>query len=81
MKKIFYYVIGGQYSYTFYGGTTNYSDAVRLSNRSMEYWDNWQGWHVPAIYRAEDTIVNENCIRIPKYNACPVRPILSVSEI
>lgn len=28
--------------------------AKRLANKSAEYWDNWQGWHIPSIYKAED---------------------------
>ena len=50
-----YYVIGGQYERYCYGGAPTLIGAKRLANKSKEYWDNWQGWHTPAIYRAEDT--------------------------
>lgn len=53
-KKINYYVIGGQYESYCYGGTPTLIGAKRLASRNMEYWDNWQGWHKPKIYRAED---------------------------
>ena len=55
MKKSNYYVIGGQYRAYCYGGTPTLLGAKRLANRNEEYWDNWQGWHKPKIYRAEDT--------------------------
>ena len=54
MKKINYYVIGGQYASYCYGGTPTLIGAKRLARKSAEYWDNWQGWHIPDIYRAED---------------------------
>lgn len=67
-----YYVIGGQYYYHCYGGTPTLLGAKRLANKKQEYWDNWQGWHTPAIYRAEDTIVNGEGNRVPKEFATPV---------
>ena len=54
MKKINYYVIGGQYASFCYGGAPTLIGAKRLARKSAEYWDNWQGWHIPDIYRAED---------------------------
>lgn len=54
MKKNNYYVIGGQYASFCYGGTPTLIGAKRLARKSAEYWDNWQGWHIPDIYRAED---------------------------
>ena len=54
MKKINYYVIGGQYVSYCYGGTPTLIGAKRLASKSAEYWDNWQGWHIPDIYKAED---------------------------
>ena len=54
MKKLNYYVIGGQYYYFCYGGTPTLTGAKRLAGKSAEHWDNWQGWHIPSIYRAED---------------------------
>lgn len=59
MKKINYYVIGGQYESCCYGGAPTLIGAKRIANRNAEYWDNWQGWHTPSIYRAEDTEVIE----------------------
>ncbi len=82
MKKNNYYVIGGQYESCCYGGTPTLIGAKRKATENMEYWDNWQGWHKPAIYRAEDTRVIESrgritthdgtMIRVPKYGAEPV---------
>lgn len=54
MKKINYYVIGGQYDSYCYGGAPTLTGAKRLAAKSAEYWDNWQGWHIPKIYKAED---------------------------
>ena len=55
MEKINYYVIGGQYEAFCYGGTETLAQAKRLATKHEEYWDNWQGFHKPEIYRAEDT--------------------------
>lgn len=55
MKKNNYYVIGGQYETYCYGGTPTLLGAKRLATKNMEYWDNYQGWHKPSIYKAEDT--------------------------
>lgn len=54
MKKINYYVIGGQYASYCYGGAPTLTGAKRLAAKSAEHWDNWQGWHVPSIYKVED---------------------------
>ena len=54
MKKYNYYVIGGQYQAYCYGGASTILGAKRLASRNAEYWDNWQGWHIPSIYGAED---------------------------
>ena len=82
MKKINYYVIGGQYESVCYGGTPTLIGAKRLANKNKEYWDNWQGWHTPAIYAAEDTelIVSNGSfthyegelVRVPKMGAKPI---------
>ena len=82
MAKNNYYVIGGQYESFCYGGAPTLTGAKRLANKNREYWDNWQGWHTPAIYRAEDTTVIESSgrittrdgeeIRIPKNGVSPV---------
>lgn len=53
-NKIKYYVIGGQYNAYCYGGCATLLGAKRIAGRHLEYWDNWQGWHAPKIYRAED---------------------------
>ena len=52
MKK--YQVIGGQYEKYRYGESDTLKGAKVMASRNKEYWDNWQGWHTPAIYRAED---------------------------
>lgn len=76
MKKINYYVIGGQYESICYGGTPTLIGAKRLATKNEEYWDNWQGWHKPRIYQAEDTEVIESYdgveIRVPVPEAMPV---------
>lgn len=54
MKKNNYYVIGGQYASFCHGGAPTLTGAKRIASNNTEYWDNWQGWHVPVIYRAED---------------------------
>lgn len=81
-KKNNYYVIGGQYESCCYGGTPTLLGAKRLANAHAEYWDNWQGWHTPSIYAAEDTEVITSSgritihdgvrIRVAKGNAQPV---------
>lgn len=73
--QIKYYVIGGQYQYRCYGGARSLLAAKRMASKCAEYWDNWQGWHVPAIYRAEDTRVVHNFYgdtRVPLPGAVPV---------
>jgi hypothetical protein len=82
MKKYNYYVIGGQYESCCYGGAHTLTGAKRLANRNCEYWDNWQGWHTPRIYRAEDTVLFESKgmitvndgreIRVPTLFANPI---------
>ena len=75
MKNINYYVIGGQYESYCYGGMPTLLGAKRLAMKNMEYWDNWQGWHIPNIYRAEDTMECEDfygVTRCPKKNTLPV---------
>lgn len=68
-KEIKFYVIGGQYCYDCYGGAPTLIGAKRMATKHMEYWDNWQGWHKPRIYKAEDTIVitsNGNTLGLPE---------------
>ena len=70
MKKAnHYYVIGGQYAAYCYGGTPTLTGAKRLAAKNVEYWDNWQGWHVPRIYKAEDT---RECTNFYGTSRCPV---------
>lgn len=70
MEKLNQYcVIGGQYQDYCYGERETLLGAKRLAGKSMEYWDNWQGWHIPMIYRLEDTeisINNNGKMRSPK---------------
>lgn len=82
MNKKNYYIIGGQYESVCYGGAPTLTGAKRIANKNKEYWDNWQGWHTPEIYRAEDTKIVESAgrittrdgekIRIQKDGAAPV---------
>lgn len=82
MKENKFYVIGGQYESICYGGRPTLIGAKRLANRFPEHWDNWQGTHIPQIYRAEDTHVIEArgmvCyrdgqeIRVKKFGAEPI---------
>ena len=60
MKEIKYYVIGGQYENYNYGGTYTLEGAKRLATKHIEYWDNWEGWHKPVIYKAKDCIIASN---------------------
>lgn len=55
-KENKYVVIGGQYRSFCYGCTPTLLGAKRLATQNEEYWDNWQGWHTPDIYRIEDTV-------------------------
>lgn len=81
-KENKYFVIGGQYESYCYGGTPTLIGAKRLATKNMEYWDNWQGWHKPRIYRSEDTTIITACgwitytdgeeIRVPKDFAEPI---------
>ena len=78
-----YYVVGGQYAPYLYGGTTTLQGAKQLATKNAEYWDNWQGWHVPAIYAAADMEQHEctgqsheygmmGTVMFPKADARPV---------
>lgn len=80
MKK--YQIIGGQYEYCWYGESDSLHGAKIISTRNVEYWDNWQGWHKPSIYLAEDVDEIESVgrittrdgviIRVPKAGAMPI---------
>ena len=52
MKK--YQVIGGQYEQNWIGESDSLHGAKIIAGKNKEYWDNWQGWHTPKIYLAED---------------------------
>ena len=49
-----YQVIGGQYEYQWYGESDSLRGAKIIAGKHKEYWDNWQKWHTPRIYKAED---------------------------
>lgn len=71
-----YYVIGGQYNYYNHGGAETLLGAKRKAAACMEYWDNWQGWHRPAIYAANDchetTSIFYGAQMTPKPDAIPI---------
>lgn len=52
MKK--YQVIGGQYEFCWHGESDTLRGARMIATKNMEFWDNWQGWHKPNIYLADD---------------------------
>ena len=66
MKK--YQVIGGQYESFWYGESDSLLGAKRIATKHEEYWDNWQGWHTPKIYLAEDTKRIESSGRITTWD-------------
>lgn len=80
MKK--YQIIGGQYEYKWYGESDSIRGAKCIATRHVEYWDNWQGWHKPLIYKSDDiveivskgrfTSFDGEIIRIPKELAEPI---------
>lgn len=74
-KKYRYYVVGGQYQSFCYGGTPTLLGAKRLASRNVEYWDNWQGWHVPAIFRAEDVRRADNYYGVTTVPVDGVNPV------
>lgn len=70
-----YVVIGGQYDAYCYGSSDSLHGAKMIASRSLEHWDNWQGWHYPDIYRAEDVTPVSNFYGdgyAPKCGAVPV---------
>ena len=80
MKK--FQVIGGQYESHYYGESDTLRGAKIIATKNIEYWDNWQGWHKPRIYRAEDveeiesrgrvTTYDGQLIRVPKAGSEPI---------
>ena len=81
MKK--YQIIGGQYEYVWYGESDSLRGAKIIATKNEEYWDNWQGFHKPKIYSAEDveeieahgciTVADGVTVRVPKRGAIPVQ--------
>lgn len=70
--KAQYCVVGGQYRDYCCGERETLLGAKRLAGKSMEYWDNWQGWHIPKIYKIEDTEIvslDGESVRVPKPGA------------
>ena len=49
-----YQIIGGQYEQFWYGESDSLHGAKVIAGRNKEYWDNWQGWHTPSVYKRED---------------------------
>lgn len=47
-------VIGGQYKPYYYGTAETLDEAKKMALENEEYWDNYQGWHVPPIYNHDD---------------------------
>lgn len=68
MKK--YQVIGGQYFFCRYGESDSLRGAKQIAAKHKEYWDNWQGWHRPKIYLAEDCEQGEG----NEYNFSGIHP-------
>lgn len=52
MKR--FVIIGGQYQTKVYGYSDTLHGAKCIAARHPEYWDNWAGWHIPAIYASSD---------------------------
>ena len=81
-KENKYVVIGGQYEPYYYGAYPTLIGAKRIATKNEEYWDNWQGWHKPRVYRIEDTEAittkgwitygDGSTIRVPKGDAEPI---------
>ena len=71
MKK--YQIIGGQYESHWYGESDSLRGAKCIATRNKEYWDNWNGWHTPSIYNAEDVEEIESRGRITSYDGTMIR--------
>lgn len=73
MKK--YQVIGGQYHHYNHGESDTLHGAKIIATKNIEHWDNWQGWHKPSIYLAEDTVIVDGFYgtqRVPMPGTYPV---------
>ena len=68
-----YQVIGGQYEFYWYGESDTLRGAKSIATRHEEYWDNWQGWNKPCIYKAEDCRDVESCGRITTPDGMMIR--------
>ena len=71
MKK--YQIIGGQYESRWYGEADSLREARRIAKAHEEYWDNWQGFHLPDIYAVEDVVEVESNGRITTYDGQIIR--------
>lgn len=71
MKK--YQVIGGQYESVWYGESDSLHGAKLIAAKRDEYWDNWQGWHRPSIYLAQNVKEIESKGRILTPNGVIIR--------
>ncbi len=70
-----YSVIGGQYEDYCYDCTATLKEAKKVAESNQEEWDNWKDWHIPVIFKIEDTEVIKNFygwMHCPKENALPV---------
>lgn len=63
-----YRVIGGQYYFKDYGGAKTLKEARKKAEENIEYWDNWQGWHTPAIYLTKDCTQDKDGEMMPEYS-------------
>lgn len=68
-----YQVIGGQYESYYYGESESLRGAKIIARRNKEYWDNFQGWHTPKIYKASDVIEIESRGRITSHDGETIR--------
>ena len=80
-KEIKYYAIGGQYDYYNHGGAYTLEGAKRLATKNEEYWDNWQGWHKPDIYKAEDCELSVNFYGEHYYPKNYAEPVIVWNEM
>ena len=75
-----YQVIGGQYEQYWYGESDSLRGAKIIAGRNKEYWDNWQGWHTPYIYKAEDVMEIESKGRITSRDGEIIRVLKGDAE-
>lgn len=68
-----YQIIGGQHESIWYGESNTLRGARCIATRNCEYWDNWQGWHKPAIFAAEDVKEIESRGRITTRDGVTIR--------